>query len=64
MLFKNPVRTSKRTSHFTIKKINWLMPFNEINAVYSENQSKSTNATSLNVKADGSYNYRSALKGA
>jgi hypothetical protein len=24
MLFKNPVRTSKRTPHFTITKINWL----------------------------------------
>jgi hypothetical protein len=27
MLFKNPVRTSKRTLHFTITKINWLMLF-------------------------------------
>jgi hypothetical protein len=27
MLFKNPVRTSKRTPHFTITKINWLMLF-------------------------------------
>jgi len=30
MLFKNPVRTSKRTPHFTITKINWLMLFKEI----------------------------------
>jgi hypothetical protein len=27
MLFKNSVRTSKRTPHFTITKINWLMLF-------------------------------------
>jgi hypothetical protein len=37
MLFKNSVRTSKRTPHFTITKINWLMLFKEIIAVYSEN---------------------------
>jgi hypothetical protein len=33
MLFKNPVRTSKRTPHFTITRINWLK---EVIAVYSE----------------------------
>jgi len=33
MLFKNSVRTSKRTPHFTITKINWLMLFKEIIAV-------------------------------
>jgi hypothetical protein len=27
MLFKNPVRTSKRTPHFTITTINWLTLF-------------------------------------
>jgi hypothetical protein len=27
MLFKNPVRTSKRTPHLTITKINWLTLF-------------------------------------
>jgi hypothetical protein len=37
MLFKNPVRTSKRTPHCTITEINWLMLFKEIIAVYSEN---------------------------
>jgi hypothetical protein len=40
-IFKNAVRTSKRTPHFTITKKNWLMPFNEIIAVYSENYTKS-----------------------
>jgi uncharacterized protein YbcV (DUF1398 family) len=29
-MFKNPVRTSKRTQHFTIAKINWLTLFKEI----------------------------------
>jgi hypothetical protein len=40
MLFKNSVRTSKRTPLFTITKINWLMLFKEIIAVYSENDTK------------------------
>jgi len=40
MLFKNSVRTSKRTPHFTITKINWLTLFKEIIAVYSENHAK------------------------
>jgi hypothetical protein len=40
VLFKNSVRTSKRTPHFTITKINWLTLFKEIIAVYSENHTK------------------------
>jgi hypothetical protein len=43
MLFKNSVRTSKRTTHFTITKINWLTLFKEIIAVYSEHHAKLTN---------------------
>jgi hypothetical protein len=43
MLFKNSARTSKRTPHFTITTINWLMLFKEIIAVYSENQAKPIN---------------------
>jgi hypothetical protein len=43
MLFKNPVLTSKRTSHFTITKINWLTLFKEIIAVYSENHTEPIN---------------------
>jgi len=43
MLFKNSVRTSKRTPHFTITKINWLMLFKEIIAVYTENHTKPIN---------------------
>jgi Na+/serine symporter len=33
----NSVRTLKRTQHFTITKINWLVLFKEIIAVYNEN---------------------------
>jgi hypothetical protein len=43
MLFKNSVRTSKRTPHFTITKINWLTLFKEIIDVYSENHTKPIN---------------------
>jgi hypothetical protein len=43
ILFKNSVRTSKRTPNFTIKKTNWLMPFKEIIAVYSKNHAKPKN---------------------
>jgi hypothetical protein len=43
ILFKNSVRASKRTPNFTITKINWLMLFTEIIAVYSENHAKTTN---------------------
>jgi hypothetical protein len=43
MLFKNPVCTSKRTPHFTITKISWLMLFKEIIAVHSENHAKPIN---------------------
>jgi hypothetical protein len=41
--FKNPVRTSKRTPHFTITKINWLMLFKGIIVIYSENHAKPIN---------------------
>jgi hypothetical protein len=43
------VHTSKRTPTFTITKINWLMLFKEITAVYSENHTKPFN-TKYNVK--------------
>jgi hypothetical protein len=42
-IFKNLVRTSKRTPHFTITNINWLTLFKEIFAVYSENHTKPIN---------------------
>jgi hypothetical protein len=50
MLFKNSVRTSKITPHFTITKITWLMLFKEIIAVYSEE-----NATPINTKCSITY---------
>jgi hypothetical protein len=43
IIFKNSVRTSKRTPHFTITKINWLMLFKEIMHVYSKNHTKPIN---------------------
>jgi hypothetical protein len=43
ILYKNSVRTSKRTPLFTITKINWLTPFKEMIAVYNENHTKPIN---------------------
>jgi hypothetical protein len=43
MLFNNSDRTSKRTQHSTITKINRLMLFKEIVAVYNENHTKLIN---------------------
>jgi hypothetical protein len=40
IIFKNPVRTAKKTQLSTITKISWLMPFKEIIAVYGENHTK------------------------
>jgi hypothetical protein len=37
------LRTSKRTQHSTIIKINWLTLFKEITAVYKENHMKPVN---------------------
>jgi hypothetical protein len=56
---KNPVRTSKRTPHFTITKISWLTLFKEVIAVYRENHTKPTekNAALLIDKAGGTYSY-------
>jgi hypothetical protein len=42
IIFKNSVRTAKKTLHFTITKINWLTLFKEIIAFYSENHMKPT----------------------
>jgi hypothetical protein len=40
---KNSVHTSKRTPHFTITKISWLMLFIKIIIVYTENDRKPIN---------------------
>jgi hypothetical protein len=68
MLFKNSVRTSKRTPYFTTTKINWLMLFKEIIAVYIENHMKPINTLAKNaelliVKGDAAYGYHWTLKG-
>jgi hypothetical protein len=43
IIFKNSVRTAKKTLHFKITKINWLTLFKEIIAVYTENHTKPIN---------------------
>jgi hypothetical protein len=43
ILFKNSIRTEKKTLHFTVTKINRLTLFKEIIAVYSENHTKLIN---------------------
>jgi hypothetical protein len=57
MLFKNSVRTSKRTPHFTITAINWLTLFKEIIAVYVTNYTKPIQF----IKIPGTYNYHKAF---
>jgi hypothetical protein len=51
MLFRNPVRTSKRTPYFTITKFSWLMLFKGIIAVYTEKYEL------MIVKVAGTYSY-------
>jgi hypothetical protein len=69
IIFKNSVRTAKKTPHFTITKINWLTLFKEIIAVYGENHTKRINTLCgqnvelLNLKTGGTYSYHCALKG-
>jgi hypothetical protein len=43
VIFKNSVRTSKRTSHFTTTKINWLTLFKEIIPVYTNSHTRPIN---------------------
>jgi hypothetical protein len=65
MLFKNSVRTSKRTPHFTITKISWLTLFKEMITGYTKNHTQpiNKNADLLTAKGAGTYSYHSALKG-
>jgi hypothetical protein len=57
-VYKNIVRTSKRTPHFTITKINWLTLFKEIIAVYTEDHMISIQNAELQiVKIGGTCNY-------
>jgi hypothetical protein len=61
VICKNLVRTSKRTQHFTIAKINWLMLFKEIIAVYTKPIKTKCEVT--DVKSGGTYSYHYALRG-
>jgi hypothetical protein len=56
-MFKNAVRTSKRTPHFTITKIICLALLKEMIGVYVENLRKpiNVNGAVLIVKTDGIY---------
>jgi hypothetical protein len=68
--FINSVRTSKKTQYVFIAKINWLMLFEEIIVVYSENYTGHTNRFTLrrhntqllNVEGGGTYMYHWVLK--
>jgi hypothetical protein len=55
IIFKNSVRTAKKTPHFTVAKTNWL--FTDRIALYSENETKHINGykvkSSLIVEAGG-----------
>jgi hypothetical protein len=61
IIFKNSVRTAKKTQHFSITKVSWLILFREIIAVYSENNAKPINtlcghnAELLNVNSGGTW---------
>jgi hypothetical protein len=64
-MFKNSVRTAKKTQHFTNTKINWLTLFEETISVYTENHTKHI-TTVCGKNADvlsGTYSYHWALKG-
>jgi hypothetical protein len=65
IIFKNSVRTAKKTQHFTITKINWLTLFKEIIAVYRVNHTRPINKKGelLIVEAGGTYSYHGELKG-
>jgi hypothetical protein len=43
IIFTDSVRTSKRTPHFTIRKISWLTLFKQIITVYTKNYTKPIN---------------------
>jgi hypothetical protein len=66
MLFKNSVRTSKRTPHFTIAAIYFLTLFKEIKSVYIVRTTQNhqiQNAEEMIVKPAGIYTYHLAFKG-
>jgi hypothetical protein len=68
IIFKNSVRTAKKTQHFTVTKMNRLTLFKEIIGVCSESHTERVNkpceqsAQLLTVKAPGTYSYRWVLQ--
>jgi hypothetical protein len=48
IIFKNSVRTAKKTQHFTITKINWLMLFKEMIIRAMMMEATRTSETSVN----------------
>jgi hypothetical protein len=63
IIFNYSIHTSKKTQHFTITKIKWLIVFMEIIAVYYENYMKLINAELFIAKAGDSHIYHYNLKG-
>jgi hypothetical protein len=69
IIFKNSARTAKKTQHFSVTKINLLMLFKKIIAVYSENHMKPINTLCgqntelLIIKVTSTHTYHWALKG-
>jgi hypothetical protein len=66
IIYKNSVRTAKKTQHFTITKINWLTLWRKIIVVCTENHTippHSKKKTKLPIiKAGGTYRYHCAWK--
>jgi hypothetical protein len=62
ILFKNSVRTSKRTPYFTITKINWLTLFKDVITLWSKiiQNPYIQNSGLLTAKGAGTYSYHLA----
>jgi hypothetical protein len=63
VIFKNAVRTSNRTQHFTVINVNLLTLLKELIPVSSEKiRNPYKSAELMIVKAAGTYTYHSSLK--
>jgi hypothetical protein len=64
IIFKNLVFTAKKTLHFTITKINWLILLKEITGIKIDKYKKTVNKKPelLIVKAGGMYGYHLILE--
>jgi hypothetical protein len=54
IVFKDSVRTAKKTPHLTVTKINWLTLFKEVIAVYGANSTKPINTNAVLLIAEPS----------